>query len=289
MKRLLVCLLVAIISITAFVIPASAATAKLDPVKLIYIDEINDSYVKLKWDKVDGASKYAVYYSTKYDGKYTKYGNTSKTQVTIKKLKKNTKYYVKIKTLKTVNGKTTSSSYSDPIMFRTRKDKLPSETQFDGTQDKYGWYNIITNGLYIRIMPEFSAKSILKNRYSDYNGKEVLAVYAEIYNLSDEVNHLNQFKVKFFAPNGKAIDDLHCYFDSGDYIYEDILPGKNTAGVFFMPYSKVGRYTISFSGGYGQKDILVQFDIDGRMFLEMSDKAISAWLDGMIDYINENA
>ncbi|MBR6567488.1 MAG: fibronectin type III domain-containing protein [Clostridia bacterium] len=54
-----------------------------------------DKSVKLKWNKVDGAQKYTVYYST--DGKKWKTASTSKTSVTVKKLKSGQTYRFKVK------------------------------------------------------------------------------------------------------------------------------------------------------------------------------------------------
>lgn len=289
MKKALTFLLVAIISIVAFMVPASAATAKLEATGNIRSDEISTNYIKLKWDKVDGANKYAVYYSTTYSGKYTKYTTVSKPQATLKNLKKNKLYYVKVKALKVTNGKTVkSSNYSEAALFRTRKDKMPKETPYDGTMDKDGSYNLIYGDLYIRIVPRLSISAVLDNRFSEYNGKKVIGIFAEVFNLSDKTRHLNQFNVKFFSPSGKNLDDLQYYFEYGDYIYNDLLPGKGVAGVFLMPYSKAGKYTISFSGGYGEDDTLIQLDMDERVLSFDDDQEYTAeWLDGITEAINE--
>ena len=287
-KKIMVFLLVAVISITAFAVPVSAATKKVEAVSNVIVDEIGHNYIKISWDKVSGASKYAVYYSTKYDSGYKKYTTVSKPTVTIKKLKKNTKYYIKIKTLKTTNGKTYSSGYCKEIMLRTRKTKLTEEVTFDGTQDKYGNFNIICGDCYVRILPRMSLIGKLNNRYSEYHGKKVVAVYADVYNLSEKTTRLNSFRVNFFSPTGKQIDDLQYYFDFGDYVYNDILPGKSTAGFFIMPYDKIGKYSINFGGGYSENDVLVQFDIDRRVLSDFSsEEVVSEWLDGMIEKLNE--
>ena len=68
----------------------------------------------IKWKKVSGASKYQIYMSTSKNGKYSKIKTTSSsaTSYTKAKLKKNKKYYFKIRSYKTVSGKNIYSSYS---------------------------------------------------------------------------------------------------------------------------------------------------------------------------------
>ena len=286
-KKILVFLLVAVISVTAFIVPASAAATKIEPVDFIVTKEIGKTYVKLSWDKVDGANKYAVYYSTQYNGEYKKYGNVSKTSVTLKNLKKNTRYYVKIKSLKTTNGKTFSSKYSDAIMFRTRNNAVPKELPLDGTMYKDGSYNLLIDNLHIRITPSLSIVSEVENQFSEDNGQKVVGVFAEIYNYSDKIANLNMFDVTSFSPSGKKLDGFMYYFDYGLYVYDDILPNKGTAGLFIIPFSKVGQYTLKFDGGYGEEDILVKLDIDPRVLIEAtSDKSVCKWLDGIIEDIN---
>ena len=69
----------------------------------------------LKWKKVSGATGYEIYMATSKNGKYSKVKTITKSS-TVKysktKLKKNKKYYFKVRTYKTVNGKKIYSSYS---------------------------------------------------------------------------------------------------------------------------------------------------------------------------------
>lgn len=69
------------------------------------------------WKKAKGATGYQVTYSTKKNFKKAKSVTVSakKAKVTLKKLTKGKKYYVKVRTLKKVNGKTYSSSYSKTL------------------------------------------------------------------------------------------------------------------------------------------------------------------------------
>jgi hypothetical protein len=61
--------------------------------------------VTVSWKKNSSATGYIVYMSTSKNGKYKKVAQTTKSSITIKKLKKNKKYYFKIKSYKKVKGK----------------------------------------------------------------------------------------------------------------------------------------------------------------------------------------
>ena len=71
--------------------------------------------VTIKWKKVSGASGYQIYMATSKNGNYSKIKTITKgstTSYTKSKLKKNKKYYFKIRTYRTVDGKKVYSSYS---------------------------------------------------------------------------------------------------------------------------------------------------------------------------------
>lgn len=74
------------------------------------------------WKKAKGATGYQVTYSTKKNFKKAKSVTVSakKTKATLKKLTKGKKYYVKVRTLKKVNGKTYSSSYSKTLSINVK-------------------------------------------------------------------------------------------------------------------------------------------------------------------------
>jgi len=69
----------------------------------------------IKWNKVSGASGYEIYMSTSKSGKYSKIKTITKGKTisyTKTNLKKNKKYYFKIRTYRNVDGKKIYSSYS---------------------------------------------------------------------------------------------------------------------------------------------------------------------------------
>ena len=69
----------------------------------------------LRWNKVSGANGYEIYMATTKKGKYKKVKTVTKgnaIKYTKSKLKKNKRYYFKVRTYKKVNGKKIYSSYS---------------------------------------------------------------------------------------------------------------------------------------------------------------------------------
>ena len=75
---------------------------------------VGKQYITVRWAKVSGANGYEVQYATKADfsdGKIVT-RNSSATAAQIKGLKSNKKYYVRVRTYRTVNGKKIYSSYS---------------------------------------------------------------------------------------------------------------------------------------------------------------------------------
>lgn len=78
---------------------------------------------KISWKKVKGVTGYEVYRSTKKSSGYKKVTTIKKsstTSYTNKKLKKNKKYYFKVRAYKTVKGKKLYSSYSSPKQVKVK-------------------------------------------------------------------------------------------------------------------------------------------------------------------------
>ncbi|MCR5624064.1 MAG: InlB B-repeat-containing protein [Lachnospiraceae bacterium] len=68
--------------------------------------------VLVKWAKVDGAEGYQVQYSLKKNFKGKKSKTTTKAKLKIKKLKKNKKYFIRVRAFKTVDGKKVYGAWS---------------------------------------------------------------------------------------------------------------------------------------------------------------------------------
>lgn len=110
-------------------IPAEETTVKVTQLK---VGKVTKNAVTLSWKKQSGA-KYKVAYSTNKkklarikNGSVkavagTKVVSASKNTVTLKKLKKNTNYYVKVCAYRTVDGKTVYGKYSGVKKVKTKK------------------------------------------------------------------------------------------------------------------------------------------------------------------------
>ncbi|MBQ4531564.1 MAG: carbohydrate-binding domain-containing protein [Lachnospiraceae bacterium] len=95
---------------------SKVSSAKVIPVKAtLKTAKLQNNKVTLKWKKENGVSGYEVYRATSKNGKYKKVKtitSSSKTTYADKNLKAGKKYYYKIRTYKTVNGKKVYGEYS---------------------------------------------------------------------------------------------------------------------------------------------------------------------------------
>ena len=90
-------------------------TAKLSKVK--------KSSMKVSWKKVSNAAGYQIQYSTssKFKKAKTVKVSSKKSSATIKKLKKNKKYYVRVRSYNKTSGKTVYSDWSAKVSKKTKK------------------------------------------------------------------------------------------------------------------------------------------------------------------------
>lgn len=104
---------------------------------------INDTSVKLKWNKVKGASAYRVYKYNEKTKKFEKYANVSKTTCTVKNLTAGTTYRFKIAALVKTNGKLVEQTQSNGQSVTT---KLSAPKNFkatvSGTSIKLTWSKV---------------------------------------------------------------------------------------------------------------------------------------------------
>lgn len=121
MKKVLSLFVAVVIAVSGLNVSAIAATVELDKPTITKAVAKSESSVKLTWEKVEEAEKYVIYYSTEKSGKYKKYGTTSKTSATVKKLEANTTYYFRIKARVTIDEKNYYSKFSSAKKCRTKK------------------------------------------------------------------------------------------------------------------------------------------------------------------------
>lgn len=101
-----------------------SVTLKLSKVTKVKAANKKKKTAVITWKKVSGASGYRVYRSTQKNGKYklvkTAKGNKTVTY-TNKKLKKNQKYYYKVRAYRTVSGKKVFGAYSSKAKVTIKK------------------------------------------------------------------------------------------------------------------------------------------------------------------------
>ena len=85
-------------------INAGKLIKKPEQVKKVKAQSPKKKQLKVTWKKIKG-TKYQVQYSLKKNMKKANLKNTKKNKITLKKLKSNKKYYVRVRAYKTVNGK----------------------------------------------------------------------------------------------------------------------------------------------------------------------------------------
>ncbi|MCR5623631.1 MAG: calcineurin-like phosphoesterase, partial [Lachnospiraceae bacterium] len=92
--------------------PTSTPTTTLDKVAIKSAKHNAKKTVLVKWAKVDGAEGYQVQYSLKKNFKGMKSKTTTAAKLKIKKLKKNKKYFIRVRAYKTVDGKKVYGAWS---------------------------------------------------------------------------------------------------------------------------------------------------------------------------------
>ena len=90
-----------------------SATCKCEAPVITEVTTNNSGYPMIKWEKVEGAKKYEVWYSTTEDGTYKKLTTTSSASYTYSKAKMDTEYYFKVRAY----GSSTASlsDYSETV------------------------------------------------------------------------------------------------------------------------------------------------------------------------------
>lgn len=87
------------------------------------LSSVKKTSMKVSWKKVSNASGYQIQYSTssKFKNAKTVKVSAKKSSTTIKKLKKNKKYYVRVRSYNKSSGKTVYSSWSSKVSKKTKK------------------------------------------------------------------------------------------------------------------------------------------------------------------------
>jgi len=100
-------------------------TVRLTGTSLTSVKNSSSKKAKVKWTKVTKVTGYQIQYSTSKTfasgNKTKKVSGASSTTKTLSSLKKGSTYYVRIRTYKTVNGKTYYSAWSSKLKVKITK------------------------------------------------------------------------------------------------------------------------------------------------------------------------
>jgi len=103
----------------------------------------SDGKIRLKWDKVEGASQYIVYRSVKKNGKFKKWYTTKKNYAVNSKAKTGEKYYYKVKAI--YSGNSAANSAISKMVYRTcdlPQPKVSVSTTLSGAKPKISWKKV---------------------------------------------------------------------------------------------------------------------------------------------------
>lgn len=87
----------------------------------------------------------------------------------------------------------------------------------------------------------------LSNRYSELDGKSVIAIPTMVTNNTGGTDFLNMLYVTIFGPKGTKLKDVFIYFDDGCKIFEEMRAGATVEGHTYVLYDGDGTYTIELS------------------------------------------
>jgi len=133
------------------------------------------------------------------------------------------------------NNSNINQKYSD-IIKDAEFNQIKDEFEMDG-------YKVNMTGEY-----EFST---VDNQFSEWNGKPVIKVAANIENVSSKYDYCMLY-CTITDPNGETIDNLDAFFDDGIFM-KQIEKGKPTKRYFVIPYTGDGEYRFEFSDIVSQK------------------------------------
>lgn len=107
--------------VTQDIKPSNPSKTNLAKIVLKSVKACGKGKIKVKWKKSTAAKGYQLQYSTNKKFKSKKTKTTSKTSLTIKKLKKKKTYYIRVRAYKKVNGKKTYGKWSSVKRIKIRK------------------------------------------------------------------------------------------------------------------------------------------------------------------------
>lgn len=227
-KRIFAAILAAAMTFSAVptLLPAaniSVSAAKSETLaapKNLKVSKKTDSSVTLKWSKVEGADKYAVYQYNSKTKKYVKIKSVSKTSYTVTGLDSDTKYQFKVAALvKGKDGKYTAQTYSKAKSATTEEYPSFVAPKFGAKEDDV----LKSMGGKSRFMKDPEGKTDGYISTVLYRGKEAACVV-----MFNEKKQIKGYVLFYNADSKKEYNEIR---DAYDKKYGDPIEGSaNTQG-----------------------------------------------------------
>lgn len=154
-----------------------------------------------------------------------------------------------------------SGSSSNNTQKENNNNSTPANSETNDSKNKYSLNETFKfDDLEITIGSNILYTTV-SNRFSDYNGKEVVKIPVTVKNLKDETHSLNMFYYKVFGSQGTELDSISSYFDDDCIDYAgDLRSEASYTKYFYFLYDGNGTYAIEFDNWSNK--IIVEFDIN---------------------------
>ncbi len=123
----------------------------------------------------------------------------------------------------------------------------------------YNYYlgeSFIFEGFQIKIHDKYYITKI-DNKYSTYNGKEVIKIPVTIKNITNKNNSFNIYKYKIYGPTMNELDEVAQYFNEGLFYTKDLKPNEEKTKYLYFLFDYNGKYLIKFEDEDAIKNIVI--------------------------------
>lgn len=94
---------------------------------------------------------------------------------------------------------------------------------------------------------------VIKNQFSEHDGKDVIVLPVTITNISGETQLFNMFYFTIFDQSGNTSDSVSAYFDNSIDFVGEMRDGAEKETNFYILYSEDGDYYIEFKKPGGER------------------------------------
>ncbi|MDR0325221.1 MAG: hypothetical protein LBI19_03890 [Oscillospiraceae bacterium] len=125
---------------------------------------------------------------------------------------------------------------------------IPSAEHMQTTNDDLTYGDtFIFDDLEITFSADYSW-AVLKNQFSEYDGRDVIKIPITVKNLKDETHGLNMFYFDIFNPAGTKSDSISSYFMDDDIKWSgDMRKGATLNSFMHILYENDGDYYVEFA------------------------------------------